>query len=98
MTSYSIATHGALVFGILAVTAPFALLWVKRKIVPMFASMTFGMASLTCVSAVMGLSAQVEDASMFFDTAPAFMYCSIALLVLVLAVNAWLLWKGLQEK
>lgn len=98
MTSYSIASHGALVFGILAVAAPFALLWVKHKVVPMFTSMAFGMASLTCVSAVMGLSAQVEEASMFYDTAPAFMYCSITLLVLVLAVNGWLLWKGLQEK
>lgn len=98
MTSYSIATYGALFFGILAVVAPFVLLRVKRGVVPMFASMAFGMASLTCVSAVMGLSAQDEDASMFYDTAPTFMYCSITLLVLVLVVNGWFLWKGLQER
>ena len=31
------------------------------------------------------------------DTAPAFMYCSITLLVLVLAINAWLLWRAFRK-
>ena len=50
------------------------------------------MASLTCVAAIMGTSALEDNSSMFYGTAPAFMYCSITLLVLVLAINAWLLW------
>lgn len=45
----------------------------------------------------MGTSALGGDDSMFYDTAPAFMYCSITLLVLVLAINAWLLWRAFRK-
>lgn len=91
-------TYGSLGFGILAVVVPLVLHRVKRVEIPIFLSMAFGMVSLTCVSTVMGLSAQAGDGSMFYDTAPTFMYCSITLLVLVLAVNGWLLWKASRAK
>lgn len=90
-------TYGSLGFGILAVVVPLVLYRVKRTEVPIFLSMTFGMASLTCVAAIMGTSALEDNSSMFYDTAPAFMYCSITLLVLVLAINAWLLWRSLHR-
>lgn len=89
-------TYGSLGFGILAVVVPLVLYRVKRAEVPIFLSMAFGMASLTCVAAIMGTSALEDNSSMFYDTAPAFMYCSITLLVLVLAINAWLLWRSLR--
>lgn len=63
----------------------------------LFLSMAFGVASLACVAAVMGTSALGGDDSMFYDTAPAFMCCSITLLVLVLAINAWLLWRAFRK-
>lgn len=61
--------------------------------------MAFGVASLACVAAVMGTSALGGDGSMFYDTAPAFMCCSIMLLVLVLvlAIKAWLLWRAFRK-
>lgn len=90
-------TYGSLGFGILAVVVPLVLYRVKRAEVPIFLSMAFGMVSLTCVAAVMGTSALEGDGSMFYDTAPAFMYCSITLLVLVLAINAWLLWRAFRK-
>lgn len=86
-------TYGSLGFGILAVVVPLVLYRVKRAEVPIFLSM----ASLACVAAVMGTSALGGDDSMFYDTAPAFMYCSITLLVLVLAINAWLLWRAFRK-
>ena len=85
-------TYGSLGFGILAVVVPLVLYRAERAEVPIFLSMAFGMASLACVAAIMGTSALEDNSSMFYDTAPAFMYCSITLLVLVLAINAWLLW------
>lgn len=90
-------TYGSLGFGILAVVVPLVLYRVKRAEVPIFLSMAFGMVSLTCVVAVMGTSALEGDGSMFYDTAPAFMYCSITLLVLVLAINVWLLWRAFHR-
>lgn len=90
-------TYGSLGFGILAVVVPLVLYRVKRAEVPIFLSMVFGMVSLTCVAAVMGTSALEGDGSMFYDTAPAFMYCSITLLVLVLAINVWLLWRAFHR-
>lgn len=90
-------TYGSLGFGILAVVVPLVLYRVKRAEVPIFLSMAFGMVSLTCVAAVMGTSALEGDGSMFYDTAPAFMYCSITLLVLVLAINVWLLWRAFHR-
>lgn len=90
-------TYGSLGFGILAVVAPLVLYRARRAEVPIFLSMAFGMASLACVAAVMGTSALGGDDSMFYDTAPAFMYCSITLLVLVLAINAWLLWRAFHR-
>ena len=90
-------TYGSLGFGILAVVVPLVLYRVKRAEVPSFLSMAFGMVSLTCVAAVMGTSALEGDGSMFYDTAPAFMYCSITLLVLVLAINVWLLWRAFHR-
>lgn len=90
-------TYGSLGFGILAVVVPLVLYRVKRAEVPIFLSMAFGMVSLTCVAAVMGTSALEGDGSMFYDTAPAFMYCSITLLVLVLAINVWLLWRAFRK-
>ncbi|WP_294159741.1 hypothetical protein [Collinsella sp.] len=86
-------TYGSLGFGILAVVAPLVLYRARRAEVPIFLSM----ASLACVAAVMGTSALGGDDSMFYDTAPAFMYCSITLLVLVLAINAWLLWRAFRK-
>ena len=86
-------TYGSLGFGILAVVAPLVLYRARRAEVPIFLSM----ASLACVAAVMGTSARGGDDSMFYDTAPAFMYCSITLLVLVLAINAWLLWRAFRK-
>lgn len=86
-------TYGSLGFDILAVVVPLVLYRVKRAEVPIFLSM----ASLACVAAVMGTSALGGDDSMFYDTAPAFMYCSITLLVLVLAINAWLLWRAFRK-
>ena len=59
--------------------------------------MAFGMASLTCVAAVMGTSALEGDGSMYYDAASAFMYCSITLLVLVLAINAWVRWCAFRK-
>lgn len=88
--------YGSLGFGILAVVVPLVLYWVKRAEVPIFLSMAFGMASLTCVAAIMGTSALKDNSSIFYDTAPAFMYCSITLLVLVIAINAWLVWRSLR--
>lgn len=85
--------YGSLGFGILAVVAPLVLYRARRAEVPIFLSM----ASLACVAAVMGTSALGGDDSMFYDTAPAFMYCSITLLVLVLAINAWLLWRAFRK-
>lgn len=90
-------TYGSLGFGILAVVVPLVLYRVKRAEVPIILSMAFGMVSLTCVAAVMGTSALEGDGSMFYDTAPAFMYCSITLLVLVLAINVWLLWRAFHR-
>lgn len=90
-------TYGSLGFGILAVVVPLVLYRVKRAEVPIFLSMALGMVSLTCVAAVMGTSALEGDGSMFYDTAPAFMYCSITLLVLVLAINVWLLWRAFHR-
>ena len=90
-------TYGSLGFGILAVVVPLVLYRVKRAEVPIFLSMAFGMVSLTCVAAVMGTSSLEGDGSMFYDTAPAFMYCSITLLVLVLAINVWLLWRAFHR-
>lgn len=90
-------TYGSLGFGILAVVVPLVLYRVKRAEVPIFLSMAFGMVSLTCVAAVMGTSALEGDGSMFYDTAPAFMYCFITLLVLVLAINVWLLWRAFHR-
>lgn len=90
-------TYGSLGFGILAVVVPLVLYRVKRAEVPIFLSMAFGMVSLTCVAAVMGTSALEGDGSMFYDTAPAFMCCSITLLVLVLAINVWLLWRAFHR-
>lgn len=90
-------TYGSLGFGILAVVAPLVLYRARRAEVPIFLSMAFGMVSLTCVAAVMGTSALEGDGSMFYDTAPAFMYCSITLLVLVLAINVWLLWRAFHR-
>ena len=72
-------TYGSLGFGILAVVVPLVLYRVKRAEVPIFLSMAFGMASLTCVAAIMGTSALEDNSSMFYGTAPAFMYCSITL-------------------
>ncbi len=89
--------YGSLCFGIFAVVVPLALYRVKRVEVPIFLSMAFGMASLTCVAAIMGTSALEDNSSMFYDTAPAFMYCSVTLLVLVLAINAWLLWRSFHR-
>lgn len=86
-------TYGSLGFGILAVVAPLVLYRARRAEVPIFLSM----ASLACVAAVMGTSALGGDDSMFYDMAPAFMYCSITLLVLVLAINAWLLWRAFRK-
>lgn len=86
-------TYGSSGFGILAVVAPLVLYRARRAEVPIFLSM----ASLACVAAVMGTSALGGDDSMFYDTAPAFMYCSITLLVLVLAINAWLLWRAFRK-
>lgn len=86
-------TYGSLGFGILAVVAPLVLYRARRAEVPIFLSM----ASLACVAAVMGTSALGGDDSMFYDTAPAFMYCSITLLVLALAINAWLLWRAFRK-
>lgn len=86
-------TYGSLGFGILAVVAPLVLYRARRAEVPIFLSM----ALLACVAAVMGTSALGGDDSMFYDTAPAFMYCSITLLVLVLAINAWLLWRAFRK-
>ena len=86
-------TYGSLGFGILAVVAPLVLYRARRAEVPIFLSM----ASLACVAAVMGTSALGGDDSMFYDTAPAFMYCSVTLLVLVLAINAWLLWRAFRK-
>lgn len=86
-------TYGSLGFGILAVVAPLVLYRARRAEVPIFLSM----ASLACVAAVMGTSALGGDDSMFYDTVPAFMYCSITLLVLVLAINAWLLWRAFRK-
>ena len=86
-------TYGSLGFGILAVVAPLVLYRARRAEVPIFLSM----ASLACVAAVMGTSALGGDDSMFYDTAPVFMYCSITLLVLVLAINAWLLWRAFRK-
>lgn len=86
-------TYGSLGFGILAVVAPLVLYRARRAEVPIFLSM----ASLACVAAVMGTSALGGDDSMFYDTAPAFMYCSITLLVLVLAINVWLLWRAFHR-
>lgn len=86
-------TYGSLGFGILAVVAPLVLYRARRAEVSIFLSM----ASLACVAAVMGTSALGGDDSMFYDTAPAFMYCSITLLVLVLAINAWLLWRAFRK-
>ena len=86
-------TYGSLGFGILAVVVPLVLYRARRAEVPIFLSM----ASLACVAAVMGTSALEDNSSMFYDTAPAFMYCSITLLVLVLAINAWLLWRSLHR-
>lgn len=90
-------TYGSLGFGILAVVVPLVLYRVKRAEVPIFLSMAFGMASLTCVAAIMGTSALEDNSSMFYDTAPAFMYCSVTLLVLVIIINAWLLWRSLHR-
>lgn len=94
MNPTSIATHGSLIFGIAAVVLPFVLLLAKCRALPMFVSMGCGLVSLCCVSSVMGTSVLREDAATFYDTAPAFMYCSITLLVLVLAINGWLLWRA----
>lgn len=90
-------TYGSLGFGILAVVVPLVLYRVKRTEVPLFLSMTFGMASLTCVTAIMGTSALEDNSSMFYDTAPAFMYCSVTLLVLGLVINAWLLLRAFRS-
>ena len=84
-------------FGILAVVVPLVLYRAERAEVPIFLSMAFGMASLACVAAVMGASALEDNSSMFYDTAPAFMYCSVTLLVLVIVINAWLLWRSLHR-
>lgn len=86
-------TYGSLGFGILAVVVPLVLYRARRAEVPIFLSM----ASLACVAAVMETSALGGDDSMFYDTAPAFMYCSITLLVLVLAINVWLLWRAFHR-
>lgn len=86
-------TYGSLGFGILAVVVPLVLYRARRAEVPIFLSM----ASLACVAAVMETSALGGDGSMFYDTAPAFMYCSITLLVLVLAINVWLLWRAFHR-
>lgn len=90
-------TYGSLGFGILAVVVPLVLYRVKRTEVPLFLSMTFGMASLTCVTVIMGTSALEDNSSMFYDTAPAFMYCSVTLLVLGLVINAWLLLRAFRS-
>lgn len=90
-------TYGSLGFGILAVVVPLVLYRVKRTEVPLFLSMTFGMASLTCVTAIMGTSALEDNSSMFYDAAPAFMYCSVTLLVLGLVINAWLLLRAFRS-
>lgn len=89
-------TNGSLGFGILAVVVPLVLYRAERTEVPIFLSMMFGMASLTCVTAIMGTSALEDNSSMFYDTAPAFMYCSVTLLVLVILINTWLLWRSLH--
>lgn len=74
--------------------APLVLYRARRAEVPIFLSM----ASLACVAAVMGTSALGGDDSMFYDTAPGrSWYCSITLLVLVLAINAWLLWRAFRK-
>lgn len=90
-------TYGSLGFGILAVVVPLVLYRVKRAEVPIFLSMAFGMASLTCVTAIMGTSALEDNSSMFYDTAPAFMCCSVTLLVLGLVINAWLLLRAFRS-
>lgn len=63
-------TNGSLGFGILAVVVPLVLYRAERTEVSIFLSMMFGMASLTCVTAIMGTSALEDNSSMFYDTAP----------------------------